>query len=66
MDLRNNRDEEYSPGEYGPDPDIDGTISSSVEYKRMSAMVDSFLYQVESIGREKELAARKKPAGRVK
>jgi hypothetical protein len=59
MDLRNNRDEVYSPNNEGPDADVEDTISSSVEYKRMSAMVDSFLYQVESIGRQKEIAALK-------
>jgi len=64
MDLRNNRDEEYSPTVYGPDPDVPDTSSSSVEYKRMSSMVDSFLHQVDSIRREKEIADKKKETAR--
>jgi hypothetical protein len=63
MDLRNNRDEEYSPSDNGTDPDVPDTVSSSVEYKQMSAMVDSFLYQVESLRREKEIAAQKASKG---
>jgi hypothetical protein len=66
MDLRNNRDEESA----GWGTEDENTASSSVEYKRMSAMVDSFLYQVESLGREKEIASQrkdlKKPSRKVK
>jgi hypothetical protein len=60
MDLRNFREagNPFAPEEY--DPDQPAILSSSVEYKRMSSMVDSFLHQVESLRREKEIAAKKK------
>jgi hypothetical protein len=59
MDSRTYRDIDNPFAPEGYDPDNIAT-SSSIEYKRMSAMVDSFLFQVESIKREKELKEKKK------
>ena len=61
-DTRNFRggDNPFAPEEYDPDEPVIDASTASVEYKQMSAMVDSFLYEVEAKQREKELKSNKK------
>lgn len=61
-DTRNFRgdDNPFAPSEYDPEePPIDAS-TATVEYKQMSAVVDSFLYEIESKQRDREIKSNKR------
>lgn len=62
MDMRNFRDANnpFAPEGYEDESENSIMMSSSVEFKKMDAMVDSFLHQVEVMAREREIASKKR------
>lgn len=60
-DTRNFRDagNPFAPLEYDPDESATTSASASLEYKHMSAMVDKFMAQVESLRLSDEIKSKK-------